>query len=69
MKNRTALAFIYTFFKPWNFVKLISGSWLQKWLKSNARPAQLRKLKGPNYQHKFLAGRKSLFHFDVEISL
>jgi len=24
------------------------------------------KLEGPNYQHKFAAGRKSLFHFDVE---
>jgi len=34
-----------------------------------ARPAQLRKLKGPNYQHKFAAGRKSLFLFDVEILL
>jgi len=28
-----------------------------------ARPAQFRKLEGPNYQHKFAAGRKSLFHF------
>jgi len=28
-----------------------------------------RKLKGPNYQHKFAAGRKSLFHFDVEVLL
>jgi len=34
-----------------------------------ARPAQLRKLKGPHYQHKFAAGRKSLFHFDVAILL
>jgi len=33
------------------------------------RPAQLRKLKGPNYQHIFAKGRKSLFHIDVEISL
>jgi len=32
--------------------------------------AQLRKLEGPNYyQHKFSAGRRSLFHFDVELSL
>jgi len=27
-----------------------------------SKPAQLRKLEGPNYQHKFAAGRKSLFH-------
>jgi len=33
------------------------------------RTAQLRKLKGPNYQHKLAAGRKCLFHFDAEISL
>jgi len=33
------------------------------------RPAQLRKLEGPTCQHKFTAGRKSVFHFDVEISL
>ena len=33
------------------------------------RTAQLRKLEGPNYQHKFAACRKSLFHFDVEIQL
>jgi len=24
-------------------------------------------LEGPNYQHKFAAGHKSLFHFDVEV--
>ena len=29
--------------------------------------SQLKKLKEPNYQHKFAAGRKCLFHFDVEI--
>ena len=33
------------------------------------RLAQLRKREGPNYQHKCAAGRKSLFRFDVEISL
>ena len=33
------------------------------------RPAQFRKLEWPNYQHKFAAGRKYQFHFDVEISL
>jgi len=33
------------------------------------RPAQLRKLEGPSSQHKFAAGPKCLFHFDVEISL
>ena len=33
------------------------------------RLSQLRKLEGPNYQHQFAADRKSLFHFDVEISL
>jgi len=33
------------------------------------RPAQLRKLERPNYRRKFAAGRKRLFHFDVEISL
>jgi len=27
------------------------------------------KLKGPTCQHKFAAGRKGLFRFDVEISL
>jgi len=31
--------------------------------------AQLRKREGSTYQHEFAAGRKSLFHFDVEISL
>jgi len=36
---------------------------------SNFRPAQLRKFEGSNYQHNFAAGRQSLFHFDVEISL
>jgi len=34
-----------------------------------SRIAQLRKLEGPNNQHKFAVGRKNLFHFDVEISL
>ena len=34
-----------------------------------ARATQLRKLEGPNYQHKFAAGRKSLCHYDVVISL
>ena len=38
-----------------------------KLLIAYTRPAQLRKLEGPNYQHKFPAGRKILFHFDVEI--
>ena len=33
------------------------------------RPAQFRKLERPNYQHKFAAGCKCLFHFDVDISL
>ena len=29
------------------------------------RSAQLRKLEGPNYQHKFATSRKSLFRFSV----
>jgi len=33
------------------------------------RPAQLRKLEGPNIQHQFATSRKSLFHLDVEIWL
>jgi len=33
------------------------------------RPTQPRKLEWPNYQHKLSAGRKCLFHIDVEISL
>jgi len=32
-------------------------------------PEQLRKLDGPNYQHKFVTGHKSLFHFNVKILL
>ena len=42
---------------------------LPLWTMLQVRLAQLWKLGGPNYQHIFAVGRKSLFHFDVEISL
>jgi len=35
---------------------------LQTTLHDHTASAQLRKLEGPNYQHKLAAGRKSLFH-------